>query len=117
LTSIVPPQNRHSSKYFTPAASPRTSIEGNLDKALEYLHISIKGKYDMLNTIYLLIGKIYHKNKQYGQAKKYFSMCIHIPNQRKSQIDIVNEAKILLKDKKIQNSSFEVFARNLKKQY
>ncbi len=39
---------------------------------------------------------------------------MHIPTQRKSQIDIVNEAKILQKDKKIQNSSFEAFVRNTK---
>jgi len=43
-------------------------------------------------------------------------MCIQIPIQRKSQTEIVNEAKVLLKDKKIENSSFESFIRNLNKQ-
>lgn len=91
------------------------TIEGNLDKALEYLHIAIKGNCDMIHTVYLLIGKIYQKKKQYAEAKKYLNMCIQIPIQRQSQTDIVNNAKILLKDKKIQNSSFETFIYNLNK--
>jgi hypothetical protein len=83
LTSIVPPQNRHSPKYFTPAASPRTSIEGNLDKALEYLHIAIKGKYDTLNKIYLLIGEIYHKKKTKWPSKKIFQYVYAYSNSTK----------------------------------
>jgi tetratricopeptide (TPR) repeat protein len=92
-------------------------IEGNLDKALEYLHIASKGNCDMIHTVYLLIGKIYQKKKQYIEAKKYLNMCLQIPTQRKSQTEIVNEAKVLLKDKKIENSSFETFCIfRLKKQ-
>ncbi|CAF3019163.1 unnamed protein product [Rotaria sp. Silwood2] len=90
-------------------------IEGNLDKALEYFHIAIKGNYDMIHTVYLLMGKIYQKKKQYDEAKKYLNMCIQIPIQRKSQINIVDNAKILLKNKKIENLSFESFICHLKK--
>ncbi|CAF4632277.1 unnamed protein product [Rotaria sp. Silwood1] len=90
------------------------TIEGNLDKALEYFHIAIKGNYDMIHTVYLLIGKIYQKKKQYVEAKKYLKICIQIPIQRKSQTNIVNNAKILLKDKKFANLSFETFINHLK---
>ncbi|CAF3413464.1 unnamed protein product [Rotaria sp. Silwood1] len=90
------------------------TIEGNLDKALEYFHIAIKGNYDMIHTVYLLIGKIYQKKKQYVEAKKYLKICIQIPIQRKSQTNIVNNAKILLKDKKFENLSFETFINHLK---
>jgi len=57
------------------------TIEGNLDKALEYLHVAIKGNCDMIHTIYLFIGKIYQKKKQYTEAKKYLNLCIQIPIQ------------------------------------
>jgi len=54
----------------------------------------------MIHTVYLLIGKIYQKKKQYTEAKKYLNLCIQILIQRKSQIEIVNKAKVLLNDKK-----------------
>ena len=92
------------------------TIEGNLDKALEYLNIAIQGNCDMIHTVYLLIGKIYQKKKQYIEAKKYLNICIQIPTRRKSQTEIVNEAKVLLKDKKIENSSSETIIFRLKKQ-
>jgi len=87
-----------------------------MNQFLEYLHIAIKGNFDMIHTVYLLIGKIYQKKKQYIEAKEYLNICIQIPIERKSQTDIVNQAKILLKDKKIENLSFEPFISKLNKQ-
>ncbi|CAF4541312.1 unnamed protein product [Rotaria socialis] len=66
-------------------------IEENLDKVLEYFHLTIKRNYDMIHTVYLFIGKLYQKKKQYGEANKYLTMCIEIPIQRNSQTDIVNK--------------------------
>jgi hypothetical protein len=70
----------------------------------------------MIHTVYLLIGNIYQKKKQYTEAKKYLNICIQIPIQRKSQTEIVNEEIIFLKDKKIENSSFEALSCYLNQQ-
>ncbi len=37
----------------------------------------------MIHTVYLLIGKIYQKKKQYTEAKKYLNLCYTNPNSTK----------------------------------
>ena len=83
------------------------AIEGNLDRALAYLQTAMKGDSALKQTIHLFLGKIYQKQKQYAKAKQCFHLCIQDPIEQSSENAIVNEAKILLKDRKIQSSSFD----------